>query len=82
MKNTFTKAVLDGINRTDDDIKQLRDLTADQLVAACQVRAQLSTAAALLDVAAAIRGSDTGAAAERAMGRLTEALKFRQGPRP
>ncbi|MEU6674800.1 hypothetical protein [Streptomyces sp. NPDC046925] len=73
-RNTFTQAVAAGISRTDDDIKQLADITVDQLIAACDVRAQLSTALALLDVADAIRGVG-GASVERAMERMTDAVR-------
>lgn len=69
------------INQTRKDISQPRNLTADQMFAACAARAQLAVAAALLDVAAAIRSSDPGPAVERSMGRLTEALRDGVGRR-
>lgn len=63
------------INQTQKDIAQPRDLSADQLFAACTARAQLAVAAALLDIADAIRGDGTGSAVERAMDRMTEAMR-------
>lgn len=63
------------INQTRKDIGQPRDLTADQMFAACAARAQLAIAAALLDVAAAIRESDPSLIVGQAMDRMTEAVR-------
>lgn len=63
------------INQTRKDIAQARDMTADQLFAACTARANLAIAAALLDVAQAIRESDPSMVVVQAMDRMTAAMQ-------
>lgn len=65
------------INQCRADLSQPRDLTADQLFAACTARAQLAVAAALLDVADAIRtaGRDASGAINAAVPSLTGAVR-------
>lgn len=65
------------INQTLKDVAQPRDLTPDQLFAACTARAQLAVAAALLDVASAIRESDPSMVVTQAMDRMTAAMQGR-----
>jgi hypothetical protein len=68
------------INQVRKDIAQPRDLTADRLIAACAARAQLAVAAALLDVADAIRSSAPGPDVTRALGGIATAVKNLGGP--
>ncbi|MCX4912841.1 hypothetical protein [Streptomyces sp. NBC_00687] len=63
------------VNQTRKDIAQARDMTADQLFAACTARANLAIAAALLDVADAIRESDPSMVVSQSMDRLTAAVR-------
>jgi hypothetical protein len=53
----LTKSVTDMINTVQADVMQVRNMPADQLIAGCGVRAQLAIAAALPDVADAIRSA-------------------------
>ncbi|MGW6790017.1 hypothetical protein [Streptomyces chartreusis] len=78
----LTKSIADMINGIQKDVMQPRDVTADQLFAACGVRANLAIAAALLDVADAIRTSTPGPAVERALSGLTGAVRDGVGRRP
>lgn len=80
-RKTFATAVLKTINGISSDVVKVSDPNDDQLVAVCTVRAHLAIAAALLDVADAIRHNGTGAAAERSVERLTEALRDGVGRR-
>lgn len=68
------------INTTRADLNKPGQVTADQLIAAARARAQLAIAAALLDVASAIRESDPSLVVGQAMDRMTEAI--REGARP
>lgn len=69
------------INQTRKDIAQPRNLTADQMFAACTARANLAIAAALLDVASAIRESDPSLVVTQAMDRMTDAVRHNAGGR-
>ncbi len=55
--------------------------SADAFAAICNAQAGLAIAAALLEVADAIRSDGTGSAIERAMNRLTEAVRDGVGRR-
>ncbi|SOE25647.1 hypothetical protein [Streptomyces sp. OK228] len=63
------------INETRGDLNKPRGFTADQLVAAAGARAQLAIAAALLDVADAIRESGPESAAKQPMDLMAAALR-------
>ncbi|MFJ4828433.1 hypothetical protein ACIP79_00605 [Streptomyces sp. NPDC088747] len=79
-ERTLATTAVNMINGVTADVMQPRDMSADQLIAACAVRARLAVATALLDVAAAIRSDGTGASVERSMGRLTAAVQSLGGP--
>lgn len=63
------------INQTRADLNQVRDLRTDQLIAAATARAQLAIAAALLDVADAIRESGGESAVKQPMDLMAAALR-------
>ncbi|WP_030777271.1 hypothetical protein [Streptomyces sp. NRRL S-920] len=70
------------INDAKNNISQLGTVRGEaSLITSVTAQAHLAIAAALLDMGEAIRGDGTGASVERAMGRLTEALREGTGRR-